>query len=359
MWKSNWEETKRHFVDWWNREGLVIGAWGAPVSDEPPREETERPPSPGSIRERFEKAEGRAQWNHYLLARQDFPADILPVSDTHISPGDLGLFLGSEPGFSPETVWFNPTMDKEETPEDYPPLRFDEGNYWWKVVERTIRTSVDLGRGKYLVGCPDLMENIDILAVLRDPQKLLIDMVERPDWVEEKVREINVAFFEAYQRIYDLIKLEDGSSTFGAFRVWGPGKTAKTQCDASAMFSPAMFDRFVVPYLEEQCNWLDHSIYHLDGTQAMCHLDSLLSIESLDAIEWTPQAGVEQGGDPRWYELYRRILGAGKSVQAVSVAREEIVPLLDAVGGKGVYIMSWFNNRQEAEATLKQVAQFR
>jgi len=25
-WKPNWEETKRHFVDWWDHEGLVIGS---------------------------------------------------------------------------------------------------------------------------------------------------------------------------------------------------------------------------------------------------------------------------------------------------------------------------------------------
>ena len=82
------------------------------------------------------------------------------------------------------------------------------------------------------------------------------------------------------------------------------------QCDASAMFSSAMFDDFVVPALTEQCRWLDYSLYHLDGTQAMHHLDSLLAIEALDAIEWTPQAGIESGGHPRWYPLYKRIIDA-------------------------------------------------
>ena len=43
-----------------------------------------------------------------------------------------------------------------------------------------------------------------------------------------------------------------GGVVFGAFRIWGPGKTAKVQCDASAMFSPAMFEQFVVPALTEE-----------------------------------------------------------------------------------------------------------
>ena len=104
------------------------------------------------------------------------------------------------------------------------------------------------------------------------------------------------------------------------------------------------------PSLTEQCEWLDHSMYHLDGTQAMCHLDALLSIEALDAIEWTPEAGIEGGGDPRWFDLYRKILDAGKSLQAIGVRPEQVAPLLDAIGGKGVYIATHASNAKDAEA---------
>ena len=149
--------------------------------------------------------------------------------------------------------------------------------------------------------------------------------------------------------IYDIIKLEDGSSTFGPFSLWGPGKTAKVQCDASAMFSPDMFKRFVVPGLTEQCEWLDFSLYHLDGTQAICHLDALLGIDALDAIEWTPQAGIEDGGHPRWFPLYRRILDAGKSVQIIGVNKEEFVHLLETIGGKGVYALVSSSDAAEAD----------
>jgi hypothetical protein len=199
---------------------------------------------------------------------------------------------------------------------------------------------------------------MDVLASLRGAQTLLLDLSERPEWVEEKIREINEVWFAVYDRIYEIIKLADGSSAFGAFYLWGPGKTAKLQCDTSAMFSPKMYRRFVVPALTEQCAWLDHSLYHLDGTQAMLHLDALLGIESLDAIEWTPQAGIETGGHKRWHDLYRRILAAGKSVQVVNVEPDELVPLLDAIGTKGVYVLSQFNDEREVEQTLKRVERY-
>jgi hypothetical protein len=355
MWKTNWEQTKQRFVKWWKREGLLIGMWGAPEVGRSIHETVAAPTRPATIEERYCNAAFRAAENHYRLARSIFPLDVLPSATTDLGPGSLALFLGAKPGFSEDTVWFYPCFEQELEPEKLPPLHFDPNHPWWRTTADILRRCVELSRGKYLVGCPDLIENVDVLSSLRGAQTLLMDMVERPVWVEQKIREINEVWFAAYQRIYDLIKLEDGSSTFGAFYIWGPGKVAKVQCDASAMFSPKMYQRFVVPALTAQCEWLDHSLYHLDGTQAMVHLDTLLAIEPLDAIEWTPQAGIETGGHKRWHEMYRRILVAGKSVQVVNVELNEVQPLLDAIGPKGVYVLIQFKDEREAEQVLKLV----
>jgi len=355
-WKPNWEEARQHFVDWWDHTGLVVTVGTHPLAVA--RERGDVPP-PASLRESYEDGVSRARRNHVALAGHAFPGDSLPISSVDIGPGSLALFLGSQPGFTQETVWFEPTLREVEEPEALPPLTFDPDNHWWKVTETTCRAAAEMAAGNYLVGFPDLIENIDILSALREPQMLMMDMIERPEWVERKVEEINGVFFEAYQRLYDVIKLPDGSSCFGAFNLWGPGKTAKVQCDACAMFSPAMFKRFVLPALSEQCEWLDHSMYHLDGTQCLDKLDHLLSIEALDAIEWTPQSGIEGGGSPRWFDIYRRILAAGKSVQVVGTHMHELKPLLDAIGPKGVYVMMWPQTMQEAETIMQLVAEYR
>lgn len=357
-WKPQWGRTRQHFLDWWNRDGLLLGMWGAPRAEgfcEP----VENPGRAPSIKAHYTDAEWRARRNHYTLARRSYCADTFPVADTDMGPGSLATFLGSEPGFSSETVWFHPCIDAQASLDDWPPLRFDPGNPWWKLTEDTLKHSVALGRGKYFVGCPDLIENIDILASLRGTEALLHDMLERPEWVSEKVLEINEVWFEAYERIYHIIKSDDGGSVYGPFRLWGPGKTVKVQCDACAMFSPAMFERFVVPALTTQCEGTDHSMFHLDGHQCMDKLDALLAIDALDAIEWTPDPQVPSGGDPAWYGLYRRILDAGKSVQAIVVQPHEVIPLLDAVGGKGMYILTFFNSPAEAEELLKQAEPYR
>jgi hypothetical protein len=358
QWKPNWDETRKHFIDWWNHEGFVLGMWTAPPADTP-HESTECPPAPESVEQYYADAEARALRNHCELSNRYYGADCLPISQTNIGPGSLALCVGGEPGFAESTVWFEQTIRDEAEPEKLPPLSFQPESKWWKIHESTVRRSVRMGEGKYLVGCPDLVENIDILAALRDPQTLMMDLIERPGWVEKKLWEINDAFFAVYDRVYEMIRDEEGCSAFAAFAIWGPGKTVKVQCDASAMFSPAMFRQFVVPALSAQCEWLDYSMYHLDGHECIPHLDHLLAIESLDAIEWTPDPNVPTGGDPHWYEMYRRILDAGKSVQAIGVRVDQILPLLDAVGPAGMYVMTEFESQAQCDAMADRVESYR
>lgn len=357
-WKPDWATTKRHFVDWWHHEGLVLGMWGAPRVENR-HAAVPFPGHPETPAYLYTAPSYRARCQHWKLANEAFAADCLPVANTGIGPGSLALYLGSEPSFTPRTVWFNPTMAGVETPETLPPLKFDPRNPWWKITEATARECVRLGQGKYMTGFPDLVENFDVLASLRGVEELLVDALVRPGWVAGKIDEINQAYFEVFDRLYDIIKLDDGSSAYWAYYIWGPGKTAKVQCDASIMLSPASFRELVVPALTVQCEWLDYAMFHLDGTACMRHLDALLDIEALDAIEWTPEPTVPNGGNPCWYEFYRKVLAAGKSVQATGVTPDDVIPLLDAVGGKGMYIMTSFATEREAEDLYARVESYR
>lgn len=335
MWHEDWERAKEHHLAWWRGEGFVIsGGWATKPGR--PWEQTRDPGPATSLTQRYTDASWRAEHAHHQIAQRCLTGDLVPLVSTDIGPGSLATFLGSEPELAEDTVWYQPCI---EDPESSPPLAFDPENRWWRIHEGVIRACVERSRGRYFVGCPDLIENLDTLASLRGTQTVLMDLIERPDWVHARLGEINQAFFAAYQRIYDLIAHPDGSAAWGAFGLWAPGKMAKVQCDISAMLSPRMFGQFVAPSLEEQSRWLDYSMFHLDGADCIPHLDRLLAIESLDAIEWTPNPGVPRGDDPYWFPMYRRILEAGKSVQMVSVSQHQVVPILDALGPRGLYLM--------------------
>ncbi|GIV81872.1 MAG: hypothetical protein KatS3mg051_1226 [Anaerolineae bacterium] len=370
MWKANWETVRQRFIAWWQHEGLVLHVL-APRDNAPGSIEHEQAPffylisgldtladypDQAALQRAWLDPVERARRAEQYLQGIYFGGEAFPFYDTHLGPGNLATFLGAEPEFARDTVWYHPCIDDLET---HPPLRFDPQNPWFLRQKAILEEGVRLSQGRFHVAIPDLVENLDILSALRDPQRLLLDLIERPELVQERIAQINQVYFEVFEQFFAIVRDPWGGNVFSAFCIWGPGKTAKVQCDAAAMISPRMFRRFVVPALAEQCAWLDYSLYHLDGTQAIVHLDALLEIEALDAIEWTPQVSLPQGGAPMWYDLYRRILAAGKSVQAIDVRPQEVIPLLDAVGPRGMFIMVNADSQAEAEALIEAVEAYR
>ncbi len=333
-WKPDWPHAKANWIRYWNRQGMAIALH--PLRQNP-IEPLSAPLAPASVEQRWLDPGYRVANAEYEMAAHAFLAEGIPYFDTQIGPGSLGLILGARAHLDESTVWYYPIIDD---PEGARPIRFEpEENIWLERHMKLIETGLQRANGRYGVGIPDLIEGLDTLAALRGDMPLLYDLKERPGWVKERLGEINAAYFQVFDLMFGRVKDADGGNTFSAFHIWGPGKTAKLQCDFSANISPRMFRTFVSPYLAEQCAWLDYSLYHLDGTTALQHLDLLLDVPALNAVEWTPQAGRPGGGSPEWYDLYRRIKRGGKGVQAIGVELDEVIPLLDAVGPEGLCIL--------------------
>lgn len=354
-WKEDWASARQHHIDWWRHDGLVLWVTApraVPAVDLPP------PPAPASLDERWYGPEWRLRHHEYHMSRCYYGGDAFPLLPCISAAGDLGAYMGCHPNLSRETVWCEPCI--ADPPEDQPPLRLDRASWAFRQHLAMVELAVRESRGRWLVMPPDLVENIDILSAMRGPQTLLFDLVDRPEWVEQKVTEINQAFFAAFEAFADLVRDGFGGNSF-CFNIWGPGRTAKVQCDACAMFGPARFRRFVVPALTAQCSWLDFALYHLDGEDCLANLDELLAIEPLQAIEWTPRrlSVGDSGGHPRHWDLYRRIRAAGKSVQAIGVRYDEVIPLLDACGGQGMYITTSAPTEDQARELAAKVAPYR
>jgi hypothetical protein len=352
-WNENWERTRERFAAWWRREGLVFCVT---APREKPLEGIPEPAEPTDPARRWTDPEYRLRRGESIMARTYYGAEAFPCFDPEIGPGNLATFIGSEPHYVRDTVWFDPCI---EDPETHPALRLDASGRHFRTQMNIIDRALASSRGRYLVGLPDLIENVDILVSLRGMEPLLLDMTDRPAFLEQRVAEINAAWFQAYELILERVQDAWGGSTWACFRIWGAGRTAKVQCDACAAFSPAMFRRFVAPALTEQCRWLDHSLYHLDGIQCLPHLDELLAIEPLDVVQWTSGAGRPPSGDPKWYEMYRRIRAGGKCVMAADVRPHEVAPLLEAVGPRGLFVMVNAECEEQARELEEKVDAYR
>lgn len=351
-WKINLEETKKHYIDWWNHKGIVLNMWEHFQDGVAPHADVPSPVPPRDLNQKWFDPQWRAAYLDWYVAHSSLKADMLPVANTQLGPGSLAAILGGVFEGGEDTIWIHPNPNFTDD------LKFDSNHPNWLLHKELLKACKDKAAGRYYVGMPDLMEGLDVLAALKGTDKVLLDTVMQPDVLEHQMQQINDIYFQVFDELYDIIR-EGDEMAFCYFSSWAPGKMTKLQSDISTMISVEDYRRFVQPFIRQQCQKIDYTLYHLDGVGALHHLPALLEVEELNAIQWTPGVGEPQGGSSKWYDLYRRILAAGKSIMACWVKIDELKPLLDAVGADGIHLEMDFHNEKEVEQALKIVEEYR
>ena len=350
-WKSNLEETKQRYINWWNHKGIILNMWEHFQEGVQPHAEI-MPPAPAKdLSQKWFDPQWRAEYLDWYVAHSSLKADILPVANTQLGPGSLAAILGGVFEGGEDTIWIHPHPDFTDE------IVFNPEHPNWILHKELLKACKAKANGHYFVGMPDLMEGLDVLAALKGTDRVLLDTVMQPEILEQQMQQINDIYFKVFDELYDIIR-EGDEMAFCYFSSWAPGKMSKLQSDISTMISQDDYRRFVQPFIREQCQKIDYTLYHLDGVGAMHHLPALLEIEELNAIQWTPGVGEPQGGSPKWYDLYKKILAGGKSVMACWVTLDELKPLLDHIGADGVHLEMDFHNEKEVEQAMRIVEEY-
>lgn len=212
---------------------------------------------------------------------------------------------------------------------------------------------MEAGEGKFLVGLADLGGVSDALSHLRGPQNLCLDLISHAEEVKAAGKDLQTLWFRCYEELYEIIRDNNEGGSFFYMGLWSHGKTFPIQEDFSCMISSKMFKEFFLPYVQAQARWLDHSIYHLDGPGALHHLDLLLDIPELDAIQWEPGEGARPMS--RWIPVLRCIQASGKRLFCF-VEADEVLTLMRALLPEGVMFRVECDTKEEA-LTLIQYAE--
>ena len=350
-WKSNLEETKQRYINWWNHKGIILNMWEHFQEGVQPHAEITPPALAKDLSQKWFDPQWRAEYLDWYVAHSSLKADILPVANTQLGPGSLAAILGGVFEGGEDTIWIHPHPDFTDE------IVFNPEHPNWILHKELLKACKAKANGHYFVGMPDLMEGLDVLAALKGTDRVLLDTVMQPEILEQQMQQINDIYFKVFDELYDIIR-EGDEMAFCYFSSWAPGKMSKLQSDISTMISQDDYRRFVQPFIREQCQKIDYTLYHLDGVGAMHHLPALLEIEELNAIQWTPGVGEPQGGSPKWYDLYKKILAGGKSVMACWVTLDELKPLLDHIGADGVHLEMDFHNEKEVEQAMRIVEEY-
>ena len=265
-----------------------------------------------SVEDKYQNPNRMVQRYRHFCETHEFLAESFPNINVDFGPGSMAGYLGSNIVFNEDTVWFEECVDDWN---DFPKISFNPDNKWWKKHYQLVKDIERLVDGDFYIGMPDIMENIDVLASLRGAQNMIFDMIDNPDIVSERIKEVTQAYFDYYDRFFDLIYNEkDKGSAYTVFQIWGEGRTAKLQCDFSVMMSPDYFKDFIVESLRQQAKKLDCVLYHLDGPDSIKHLDAIMEIEEIDALQWTSGDHGPDGTFEEWYTIYDKARAAGKSI---------------------------------------------
>ncbi|MFC1479447.1 hypothetical protein ACFL6F_02515 [Planctomycetota bacterium] len=345
--KADWEETKERFKAWWAHDNTGRCALNvtAPKENPPDIKEPLRPDTP---LERWTDLDYMHELGDYRNSRTFYGGEAFPVW-SYGYPGNkrLGAFLGCEVSLKFNTGWLEPVLNEEDI--TFQDLAIDEENEYWKFTLEWLKRGAKESKGISIPSIGAFGGSGDTLAAVRGTDRLLYDVMDRPDQVKEADLYCMDLWIRVYDRFYEIIKDSAQGSTCW-FNLWSPGKFYASQNDFSYMISTEMFEELFIPTIRKQTDFLDHSVFHVDGIGAFKHVGVLCELANLQAFQILPGAG--KPSPLHYMDVLKQVQAAGKNLH-ISIPASEVETALSELSALGLFISTSCKTEQEAKDLLR------
>jgi hypothetical protein len=330
--KPDFAEAAARYESWWLCQNLDRPAISLPVK---PTREPKLPVEPPTLRERWMDADYTFALAEARLSCRPWLAETFPVHHPNVGPDLTATIFGCDLEFGDHTSWVQHRYHSAEDWEAFLLAEPDfENAYWVNIVSRMAH-SIDRSQGRFLTGLPDLHGSYDMLASIRSPEGVCYDLMDAPELVHRAGLHAADAYVQAYKRTYRLLaEVGQGSSTWCP--LWHDGPAYVSSCDFLCLVSPEIASTHILPTILKEVEFTERSIFHLDGPDALHHLDLILSIDRIQALQWVYGAGA--GPVTRWIDTYRRALEAGRAVQVICETIDDAIEMAGHLGSAGVWL---------------------
>lgn len=285
-----------------------------------------------NLKERWWDTGYQIELFEHHLENSVFNAETFPVFWPNLGPEVYTAFYGVELEYKEVTSYAKPNITDWSQLDS---IRFDKNNPYFRKIEEMTFAALERCPGKYMVGYTDIHPGMDCAAAFRDPQQLCIDLLLEPDEVK-KLIDISSRDFHLIFDHFDSILKAHGQPSVTWMGIPSFGKIHIPSCDFATMISPEQFEEFVLPIIQKEVKAMTHNIFHLDGKGVANHVDHLLTMPEINAIQW-----VQGVGDDlpilQWVPFIKKIQAAGKSV-IVDLTLSELEPFMREVNPKGIYL---------------------
>ncbi|MHB0856788.1 MAG: hypothetical protein ACYC5M_04375 [Anaerolineae bacterium] len=330
--KPDYEQSKERIDAFWQYELIdrPVVQFGV---HKPIEKQVPLPPSGHATPEdRWLDVAYQAELHLASLANHEFLGDTLPVAFPNLGPEVFSAFYGCPIHFGDYgTSWTDPILDDWAAADD---LALDWDSPYLHKLHAMTDAFLEVGRGKFITGMTDWHPGGDCLAAFRDPQRLALDMLTNAEDVQRLLARVEADYFALYDVFYQKLRAA-GQPISTWLSLASDAKFYVPSNDFSIMISNRMFEEIFLPGIVRECQFLDHTIYHLDGPGALRHLDSILAIPELNALQWVYGAGHE--GYAQWVWVYQKAQRAGKGIQVVC-DYEEIGQVMETLDPRGLFL---------------------
>lgn len=285
-----------------------------------------------SLKDRWWDTEYQLEQFEHQLRHSVFNAETFPIFWPNLGPEVYTAFYGVELEYKEVTSYSQPNVHDWAQLET---LQLNFNNPYFRKIEEMTYAALERCIGKYMVGYTDLHPGIDCAAAFRDPQQLCLDFLLEPDQVK-KLIEVSSREFELIFNHFDAILKSHHQLSVTWMGIPSFGKMHIPSCDFATMISPDQFEEFILPVIQSEVKLMDHNVFHLDGKGVANHIDHLLAIPEINAIQWVQGVG-DDLPIMQWVPFIKKIQAAGKSV-VVDLQLQELESFIKAMEPQGLFL---------------------
>lgn len=274
--------------------------------------------------------------------------DALPHIQLSLGPMPLANIWGGHRQINGDTIWTHAFINDEWT--NAPDWQLGKLSEIWTQYLALLAKIVSDARGRYLIVAPDWGVAGDLIATMRGTSETCIDIMQSPEKVKEAVESIYPVWLRAFRETYD-IALSAGVGVCQWLKLWSNKPYAICGCDISSLLGVEHFKEFFLPDIARQAKMIGRAIYHLDGPAAIRHLDAILEVPEIRAIQYSPPPPYFSALP--WIDVYKKIQDRGRSI-LLFCPPEEVLALSEALNpaGLGFVCRNPRKSEEDSESTV-------
>ena len=310
------------FEGWWEQECIDRPVFVSSVNKRPDR----------PITRRLELVHSPDRWIQAKIEDLDQThrvGDALPVVRADFGPVFLGAILGAELKFGANTGWTKPFVNDDWS--NFPACQLDTNNFWLTQLRLLTDRVIHEAQGKFLYCTPDLGGSGDVLMNLRGPEGLCTDVMLRPDIIRTALETIYPVWQEVFWDLYSQCEKQNVGLVHW-LQIYSSVPYIVSACDFNYMIGPEEFNNLFLPDIARKAEEVGRAVFHLDGPGAARHIDALLEIPQIRAIQFTPGEGTPSVLP--WIPMFKKIQDKKRSLYIICPA-EEVLILCDVLHPDG------------------------